>query len=101
MILKVVLSQKKNLAHLVVFLLNHSRKPYRIRREDHLILEFFQRPCFLVLLDIPFCLKGLRKGIVLLGSIVSVLLGAGEGIGILIGIYFRGIKIFIKIFTLK
>ena len=31
-----------------------------------------------LLLDIPFCLEVLRKGIVLLGSIVSVLLGAGR-----------------------
>ena len=43
----------------------------------HLILEFFQRPCFLMLLDIPFCLEVLRKGTVLLGSIVYVL-GVGR-----------------------
>ena len=99
MILKVVLSQKKNLAHLVVFRLDHSRKPYKSRREGHLILEFFQRPYFLMLLDIPFCLEVLRKGVVLLGSIVFVLLGGGESI--YVGIYFRGIKILIKNFTVN
>ena len=95
MILKVALSQKKNLAHLVVFRLDHSRKPYKIRREGHLILEFYQRPYFLMLVDIPFCLEVLRKGVVLLGSIVFVLLGGGGG-----NLYiFIGIKIFMNKFT--
>ena len=79
MILEVLLSQKKDLAHLVVFHLDHSRKPYKIRREGHLILQFFQRPYFLMLLNIPFCLEVLHKGVVLLGSIISVFLGGGGG----------------------
>jgi len=98
-ILKVSLSQKSDLAHLVVFQLNHSRRLCRIRRGDHLILIFSEAMLFNAsrhsfLLRCPSqrdCLQPnhfwFSRG------------GKKAMICTLIAMYFRAIKVFVRIFT--